>query len=105
MLSKTKLERTQYNNVYFLSLYSLVVFNTINAHFVVCVFIQKFKQIFEEGLELQKAHLREQRAYTKELRQENYRKYKDEIEAVENYYRDQVKTAFINVLTYCTDCL
>lgn len=50
---------------------------------------QKFKQIFEEGLELQKAHLREQRAYTKELRQENYRKYKDEIEAVENYYRDQ----------------
>ncbi len=60
---------------------------------------------FEEGLELQKAHLREQRAYTKELRQENYRKYKDEIEAVENYYRDQVKTAFINVLTYCTDCL
>ncbi len=62
-----------------------------------CVFIQKLKQIFEEGLELQKAHLREQRAYTKELRQENYRKYKDEIEAMENYYRDQVKTAFIHV--------
>uniref|UniRef100_A0A672L443 DUF5745 domain-containing protein n=1 Tax=Sinocyclocheilus grahami TaxID=75366 RepID=A0A672L443_SINGR len=50
---------------------------------------QKLKQIFEEGLELQKAHLREQRAYTKELRQENYRKYKYEIEAMENYYRDQ----------------
>ncbi|XP_073707661.1 centrosomal protein of 95 kDa-like [Garra rufa] len=50
---------------------------------------QKLKQIFEEGLELQKAHLREQRAYTKELRQENYRKYKDEIEAMENYYRDK----------------
>ncbi|XP_050967788.1 centrosomal protein of 95 kDa-like isoform X2 [Labeo rohita] len=50
---------------------------------------QKLKQIFEEGLELQKAHLREQRAYTKELRQENYRKYKDEIEAMESYYRDQ----------------
>ncbi|XP_058633969.1 centrosomal protein of 95 kDa-like isoform X3 [Onychostoma macrolepis] len=50
---------------------------------------QKLKQIFEEGLELQKAHLREQRAHTKELRQENYRKYKDEIEAMENYYRDQ----------------
>ncbi|XP_016363003.1 centrosomal protein of 95 kDa isoform X2 [Sinocyclocheilus anshuiensis] len=50
---------------------------------------QKLKQIFEEGLELQKAHLREQRAYTKELRQENYRKYKYEIEDMENYYRDQ----------------
>uniref|UniRef100_A0A672L7G3 DUF5745 domain-containing protein n=1 Tax=Sinocyclocheilus grahami TaxID=75366 RepID=A0A672L7G3_SINGR len=50
---------------------------------------EQLKQIFEEGLELQKAHLREQRAYTKELRQENYRKYKYEIEAMENYYRDQ----------------
>lgn len=56
-----------------------------------CVFIQKLKQIFEEGLELQKAHLREQRAHSKELLQENYRKYKDEIEAMESYYRDQVK--------------
>uniref|UniRef100_A0A8C1YW16 DUF5745 domain-containing protein n=1 Tax=Cyprinus carpio TaxID=7962 RepID=A0A8C1YW16_CYPCA len=50
---------------------------------------RKLKQIFEEGLELQKARLREQSAYTKELHQENYRKYKDEIEAMENYYRDQ----------------
>ncbi|XP_043097878.1 centrosomal protein of 95 kDa-like isoform X2 [Puntigrus tetrazona] len=50
---------------------------------------QKLKQIFKGGLELQKAHLREQHAYTKELHQENYRKYKDEIEAMENYYRDQ----------------
>lgn len=61
------------------------------------MFIQKLKQIFEEGLELQKARLREQSAYTKELHQENYRKYKDEIEAMENYYRDQVKTVFIHV--------
>ncbi|XP_067315534.1 centrosomal protein of 95 kDa-like isoform X2 [Pseudorasbora parva] len=50
---------------------------------------QKLKQIFEEGLKLQKAHLREQRAYSKELLQENYRKYQDEIQAMENYYRDQ----------------
>ncbi|CAM4623344.1 unnamed protein product [Leuciscus chuanchicus] len=50
---------------------------------------RKLKQIFEEGLERQKAHLREQRAYSKELLQENYRKYQDEIEAMENYYRDQ----------------
>ncbi|KAK7155157.1 hypothetical protein R3I93_009949 [Phoxinus phoxinus] len=50
---------------------------------------QKLKQIFEEGLEWQKAHLREQRAYSKELLQENHRKYQDEIEAMDNYYRDQ----------------
>lgn len=50
---------------------------------------RKLKQIFEEGLERQKAHLREQRAHSKELLQENYRKYQDEIEAMENYYRDQ----------------
>lgn len=48
-----------------------------------------FRQVFEEGLELQKARLREQRAYAKEQRQEHQRKHKDEIEAMENYYRDQ----------------
>lgn len=86
--------------------YCLVVLSTIYAHFLAlirawpasnlinrkkCVFIQKLKQIFEEGLELQKAHLREQRAHSKELLQENYRKYQNEIEAMENYYRGQVK--------------
>ncbi|KAI4894853.1 hypothetical protein NFI96_018291 [Prochilodus magdalenae] len=48
-----------------------------------------FRQVFEEGLELQKARLREQRAYAKEQRQEHQRKHRDEIEAMENYYRDQ----------------
>ncbi|XP_053493634.1 centrosomal protein of 95 kDa-like isoform X2 [Ictalurus furcatus] len=48
-----------------------------------------FQQVFEEGLELQKARLREQRAYAKEQRQEHARKHKDEIEAMENYYKDQ----------------
>lgn len=48
-----------------------------------------FRQVFEEGLELQKARLREQRANAKEQRQEHQRKHKDEIEAMENYYRDQ----------------
>ncbi|XP_060774928.1 centrosomal protein of 95 kDa-like [Neoarius graeffei] len=47
------------------------------------------RQVFEEGLELQKARLREQRTYAKEQRQERSRKRKDEIEAMENYYRDQ----------------
>lgn len=53
-----------------------------------------FRQVFEEGLELQKARLREQRVYAKEQRQEHVRKHKDEIEAMENYYKDQVTTCF-----------
>lgn len=57
-----------------------------------CVCVQMFRQVFEEGLELQKARLREQRAYAKEQRQEHARKHKDEIEAMENYYKDQVNT-------------
>ncbi|TSK62594.1 Centrosomal protein of 95 kDa [Bagarius yarrelli] len=48
-----------------------------------------FRQVFEEGLALQKAHLREQRVHAKEQRQERARKHKDEIEAMENYYKDQ----------------
>ncbi|XP_066522439.1 centrosomal protein of 95 kDa-like isoform X2 [Hoplias malabaricus] len=48
-----------------------------------------FRQVFEEGLELQKTRLREQRAYAKEQRQEHQRKHQDEIKAMENYYRDQ----------------
>ncbi|XP_030638125.1 centrosomal protein of 95 kDa [Chanos chanos] len=48
-----------------------------------------FKQVFEEGLELQKARLREQRAYAKEQREEHQRRHRDEIQAMENYYKDQ----------------
>ncbi|KAK2857594.1 hypothetical protein Q7C36_005513 [Tachysurus vachellii] len=48
-----------------------------------------FRQVFDEGLELQKAHLREQRTCAKEQRREHARKHKDEIEAMENYYKDQ----------------
>ncbi|TRY82959.1 hypothetical protein DNTS_009627 [Danionella cerebrum] len=50
---------------------------------------KKLKQIFEEGLELQKAHLREHRAFVKELHKEHYRVYQKEIEAMESYYKDQ----------------
>ncbi|XP_026875312.2 centrosomal protein of 95 kDa isoform X2 [Electrophorus electricus] len=48
-----------------------------------------FRQVLEEGLELQKARLREERAYAKEQRQERQQRHKDEMEAMENYYRDQ----------------
>nr|XP_046187989.1 centrosomal protein of 95 kDa-like [Oncorhynchus gorbuscha] len=48
-----------------------------------------FKQAFEEGLEVQKARLREQRAYAKEQRQEHQKKHRDQIQSMENYYKDQ----------------
>ncbi|CDQ73839.1 unnamed protein product [Oncorhynchus mykiss] len=48
-----------------------------------------FKQVFEEGLEVQKARLREQRAYAKEQRQEHQKKHRDQIQSMENYYKDQ----------------
>lgn len=49
-----------------------------------------FRQLFEEGLELQKVRLREQRAYAREQRQEQQRRYQDQVTSMENYYKDQV---------------
>lgn len=49
-----------------------------------------FRQLFEEGLELQKARLREQRAYAREKRLEHQRRHQDQIKSMENYYKDQV---------------
>ncbi|KAF3687471.1 Centrosomal protein of 95 kDa [Channa argus] len=48
-----------------------------------------FRQLFEEGLELQKARLREQRAYAKEQQLEHQRRHQDQIKSMENYYKDQ----------------
>ncbi|XP_076585078.1 centrosomal protein of 95 kDa-like isoform X2 [Chaetodon auriga] len=48
-----------------------------------------FRQLFEEGLELQKVRLREQRAFAKEQRLEHQRRHQDQIKSMENYYKDQ----------------
>ncbi|TWW59495.1 Centrosomal protein of 95 kDa [Takifugu flavidus] len=48
-----------------------------------------FRQLFEESLELQKVRLREQRAYAREQRQEQQRRYQDHVTSMENYYKDQ----------------
>ncbi|KAM7393961.1 hypothetical protein PAMP_020794 [Pampus punctatissimus] len=48
-----------------------------------------FRQLFQEGLELQKVRLREQRAYAREQRLENQRRHQDQIKSLENYYKDQ----------------
>uniref|UniRef100_A0AAQ5YD63 DUF5745 domain-containing protein n=1 Tax=Amphiprion ocellaris TaxID=80972 RepID=A0AAQ5YD63_AMPOC len=48
-----------------------------------------FRQLFEEGLEVQKVRLREQRAYAREQRLEHQRRHQDQIKSMENYYKDQ----------------
>nr|XP_057921186.1 centrosomal protein of 95 kDa-like isoform X3 [Doryrhamphus excisus] len=48
-----------------------------------------FRQLFEEGLELQKARLREQREYASQQREQHDRQHLDHIQSMENYYKDQ----------------
>ncbi|CAN8193978.1 unnamed protein product [Coccothraustes coccothraustes] len=48
-----------------------------------------FKNLFEEGLEIQKQRLRELRVYAREKRDEQRREHQTELEALENYYKDQ----------------
>ncbi|KAK7929879.1 hypothetical protein WMY93_006274 [Mugilogobius chulae] len=48
-----------------------------------------FRQLFEEGLTIQKDRLIEQRAYAREQRLENQRRQEDLIKSMENYYKDQ----------------
>ncbi|KAK6479620.1 centrosomal protein of 95 kDa-like [Huso huso] len=48
-----------------------------------------FKNLFEEGLEIQKKRVRELRSYAKDQREEHKKKHKEELESMENYYKDQ----------------
>ncbi|NXA04515.1 CEP95 protein, partial [Sapayoa aenigma] len=48
-----------------------------------------FKNLFEEGLAIQKQRLQELRTYAQEKRDEQRREHQNELEAMENYYRDQ----------------
>ncbi|XP_042310775.1 centrosomal protein of 95 kDa [Sceloporus undulatus] len=48
-----------------------------------------FKSLFEEGLEIQKQRLYELRSYAKEKRAEQRKQHQDELESMENYYKDQ----------------
>ncbi|NXP33586.1 CEP95 protein, partial [Leiothrix lutea] len=48
-----------------------------------------FKNLFEEGLELQRQRLRDLRAYAQEKRDEQRREHQNELESLENYYKDQ----------------
>ncbi|NWS30572.1 CEP95 protein, partial [Polioptila caerulea] len=48
-----------------------------------------FKNLFEEGLEIQKQRLRDLKVYAQEKRDEQRREHQIELESLENYYKDQ----------------
>ncbi|NXF45791.1 CEP95 protein, partial [Oceanites oceanicus] len=48
-----------------------------------------FKNLFEEGLQIQKQRLKDLRAYAQEKRAEQRREHQNELESMENYYKDQ----------------
>ncbi|XP_077462131.1 centrosomal protein of 95 kDa-like isoform X2 [Stigmatopora argus] len=48
-----------------------------------------FRELFEEGLEVQKARLREQRAIAAEQRLEHQKRHQQHLQSMENYYKDQ----------------
>ncbi|XP_076810131.1 centrosomal protein of 95 kDa-like [Clavelina lepadiformis] len=48
-----------------------------------------FKNLFEEGLSIQRSRLNDLRCYARDKRNEQQRRQRDEIESMENYYKDQ----------------
>lgn len=50
---------------------------------------QIFKRLFEDGLDIQKQRIRELREYAKEQRETLAQRQQNEIESLENFYRDQ----------------
>ncbi|XP_068920055.1 centrosomal protein of 95 kDa isoform X2 [Petaurus breviceps papuanus] len=48
-----------------------------------------FKNLFREGLEIQKLRLQELRNYAKDRREEQKRQHENELQSLENYYKDQ----------------
>ncbi|XP_030841082.1 trichohyalin [Strongylocentrotus purpuratus] len=50
---------------------------------------QIFKHLFEEGMAIQKMRIRELREYAKEKREDYTKQQQNEVESLENYYRDQ----------------
>ncbi|KAM4843197.1 centrosomal protein of 95 kDa isoform 2-T2 [Thomomys bottae] len=48
-----------------------------------------FKKLFEEGLQIQKQRLRDLRNYAKDKRDEEKRQHQNELDSMENYYKDQ----------------
>lgn len=56
-----------------------------------------FKKLFKDGLEIQKERITELRKYAREQRDSQARTQRDEIESMENYYRDQFQMLAENI--------
>ncbi|XP_053377134.1 centrosomal protein of 95 kDa-like isoform X2 [Mercenaria mercenaria] len=56
-----------------------------------------FKKLFKDGLEIQKERISELRKYAKEQRDGQAKTQRDEIESMENYYRDQFQMLAENI--------
>lgn len=76
--------------VIFFWIKAIIFFNrttfSYGCHFV----CQIFKNLFEDALEIQKERLHELKVYAKDKRAEQKRQHQDELESMENYYKDQV---------------
>lgn len=57
-----------------------------------------FKKLFEEGLQIQKQRLRDLRNYAKEKRDEQKKQHQNELDSMENYYKDQVGSPLVHLL-------
>lgn len=56
-----------------------------------------FKKLFKDGLDIQKERINELRKYAKEQRASQTKAQRDEIESMENYYRDQFQMLADNI--------
>lgn len=60
-------------------------FQLLNESYYFCFFfLQIFKKLFEDGLEIQKERLRELKSYAREQREKNEKRQQNEIESMEN---------------------
>lgn len=58
-----------------------------------------FKNLFKDGLAIQKERIQEVRRYAKEQREKQAQKRQDEIDSLENFYRDQFELLVEKLLT------
>lgn len=72
----------------------------VRHNFIFLTKRQIFKKLFEEGLQIQKQRLRDLRNYAREKRAEQKIQHQNELDSMENYYKDQVSSVLlVHILT------
>ena len=64
---------------------NLISLNCCQLH----IYSQLFKNLFEEGLKIQRSRLNDLRRYARDKRSEQQLRQRNEIASLENYYKDQ----------------